>query len=240
MILLKRHFYFLLIGAIVIVGGFLILIFSTPEENNKNNQTDFPIIKRTITMHIGNKTSETKTLPVDVTEKIASSKPLDGIYWWEIVPEWNKGSRPGSFFSVTDENLNDIIDYSRPPTNAPLSTRLMGFHVTDVLCNGQNERASFVSVPILSLPTIPVKDATSTVLVKYHLNGIDPVFGTGIYNIKFWSFYDVKIELPRGATITSDNIRICSISNEAFYENFKARIADPHRVILYDMSFTLD
>ncbi len=185
---------------------------------------------------------KTTTLPVKVTERIVSSKPLDEISWWEISPEpgskWSSGVRPSAFFTVTDENMNDIIDYSRPPMNANLSTRIMGFTGPDVVCKGIKEQTYFVSVPSLTIPNISLKNATNVVLVKYDLQGIRPE--DGIYHMKFASFYEVKIELPKGATITSDDIPICSISDEKFYEKYKPRVPDSRMVIIYDIKFKLE
>ncbi len=234
----------MIIGAIVTVGFFLILNFNNPGID-KNSHMNPLAPNRSIIVQIAGGLSG-NTLHINVTEKIVSSKPLDEIAWLEIFPEleeWARGKLPWAFFKIEDEKMNDLIDFSRVPSGSTIfSTRTFPLIYTNITCNVEEERveAHAVAVPDSKLPKIPIKNA-STIFVYYPLNDLKPTKSENpsSYHMKFSAFNDIKIELPRGVTIISNNTRTCSV-DQAFYEEFGDRMSNSRTITIYDISFVIE
>lgn len=190
---------------------------------------------REITIQIGNKESFSKTLPLVITEKITTSKSLDEIKVWKILPQpavyrdtesmlIKDAANP--IFTVFNQNHDNIIDNSRSINNPhPINLQKL-FESTlyiDSICKENNNEVKGpaqigypLTVPLLS-------NVDSIIYVKYSDFELIPI--NEVYNLKFSSFYETKIDFPKNAIILRNDRTICSIDYEGLTKAYFYNIA---------------
>lgn len=219
----KQNLVYLCIAvAIVVIGTITVMII--PFSNPENEVTTMLERKMTVEI-IENKFNET-WLPIIITEKITTTKPLNTIKMWRLLPNDDNQyilqlvpEKPNEFFfEVTDQNQNNIINKEKYP-GPSFREELIGVNTE---CNSGDKKALFSGIE-----TIPLTSDISTIFVKYSEFALLPHVD-GIYHLNFSTFYETDIKLPKNTILISQNQEKCSI----FYEDFD-------KVFFYDISFTL-
>lgn len=195
-------------------------------ENNTN---------REITIQIGNKESFSETLPLVITEKITTLKSIDEIKVWKILPQSEVyrdtesmliKDATNSLFTVYDQNHGNIIDNSRSINNPhPINLQKLfeSKLYIDSICKENNNEVKGpaeigypLTVPLLS-------NVDSVIYVKYSDFELIPI--KEVYNLKFSSFYETKINFPKNAIIIRNDKTICSIDYEGLTKAYFYDIA---------------
>lgn len=206
-----------------------------PELNNTNQneqQNYLPnISQRFMSMTVEGNTGTLSYLSVIVSDKIILEKPSDSVILQKLHPGWeNRQSPSNSFFEVRDEEGNNIeASFFQPDT---LGIEYLGPSV------GMVTFGNPFSMPIRSIHSIAI--------IKYSMDEIGPTNST--YHLKFASLYPVKINLPNGIELVSNNTKtysefwtkdysgnvVTSNSTSIQYGDSNVKVQD---IILYDMTF---
>lgn len=219
----KRNLVYLCIAiAIVVIGTVMVMTipFSNPE-----NQVKI-MLERKMTVEIMKNELNESWLPIIITEKITTTKPLNTIKIWRLLPKDDNqyilqlaSAKPNEFFfEVTDQNQNNIINKEKY-LGPSFREELIGVNTE---CNSGNKKAFFNGIE-----TIPLTSDISTIYAKYSEFALFP-HEDGVYHLNFSTFYETEIKLPKNTILISQNQEKCSV----FYEDFD-------KVFFYDISFTL-
>ncbi len=206
------------------------------ELNNmsQNKQQNYlpNISQRLISMTIGGNTGTLSYLPIMVSDKIILEKPSNSVILQKLHPDWqNRKSPSNSVFEVNDENGNNIG---------------ASFFQQDTLGIESLGPSSDMMVIFDNPFNMPIKSIVSIATITYSMDEIGPTNST--YHLKFASLYPVKINLPSGIELVSNNTKtysefwtkdysgniISSNSTYIQYGDSKVKIQD---IILYDMTF---
>lgn len=162
------------------------------DTSNPNNYVTnhFPnISNRSISMVIGG-TPHTMPfyLPVNVSDKISLEIPSDVVILQDLYPEWENMALQDKVFTVQDKNGNDIkASFFRPDS-------------LDILLVGPSKDIKFGN-PF----HMPIRISSDMVIISYTMPDIGPI--NDIYDLKFASFYPVRITLPENSIVISNNTR---------------------------------
>jgi len=206
---------FLVAGIFIIVGG--ISLF----ELNSNDQTtmkDEPSYKRKIVVTVEQSKSDL-ILPVIVTESIISDKPFEKIDYREIIFDTDITSLNGQLdmneknnsLQITDSQGNNIMkkeNYSKGILFEKVEKTVKA------TCNETQTRINFAQVMYL-----PLEEPNTEIYIQHPAFGVSPELDN-TYHLKFSSFFETNIILPKNATILSEQIEKCTIENEEHSEIF--------------------
>jgi len=206
---------FLFTGIFIIVGS--IILF----ELNSNDQTtvkDEPSYKRKIVITVEQSKSD-PILPVVVTESIISDKPFEKIDYREIMFDTDVASlnvqpdvsQKNNILQVTDSQGNNVI-------KKEIYNKGILFEKTErtvkATCNETQSRVNFAQATYL-----PLERPNTEVYIQHPTFGVSPG-SDNAYHLKFSSFFETDIILPKNATILSEQIEKCTIENEEYSEIF--------------------
>lgn len=171
-------------------------------------------------------------VPLTTTEITKNAGSLDSIKVWDFIPiehdadsihkTWDSlPSNYTKFFSVTDANGTDILDNSRLPSPFFVTLELRTY---PAIC-GQERVVGEGGHP----PVMPIKSGHPVVYAQNAEQGLLPD-SNGTYSVRFLSFFDTSVELPKGAQIMANQSKSCFLENrvdsfsEAFYTNLSFRL----------------
>jgi len=206
--------------------------------NSQKIQNKFPnVAQRQVVMKIEDRKLQDGALGVTIIDKITRTEPSDDVVYIEIIKQWENFKIPESmFFNITLEG--DDTSVSKPFL---IQQSLMESHA------GPLKDQFYFSLPI-NVPLL-AKAKQGVILFNYTMPDVLPKDEK--YHLKFASFSDVEVELPKNAIIIENNTREYSefwsydkdyaLTHKAGYLtiSYPGNSFDVNSVIIYDITFEI-
>ena len=205
--------------------------------NSQKIQNKFPnVAQRQVVMKIEDQKLQDGALGVTIIDKIIRTEPSDDVVYIEIVKQWENFKIPEPmFFNITLED--DDTHVSKP------------FLIQQSLMESQAgplKDQFYFSLPI-NVPLL-AKAKQGVILFNYTMPDVLPKDEK--YHLKFASFSDVEVKLPRDAIIIENNTReyseFWSYDKDAFTHkvdyitiSYQGNNFDVNNVIIYDIIFEI-
>jgi len=205
------------------------------DSNNPNDNltNHFPNVSdRSIHMKIGS-TPHTPPfyLPVTVSDRMSLEEPSDVVVLQNLYPEWGNVALQDKVFTVQNKDGNDVK---------------ASFFRLD--CLGMLLVSPSKEIQFTNPFHMPIRISSDIVIINYTMPDIGPI--NDAYDLKFASFYPVRITLPQNSTMISndtktytqfwhvqDNGRVISSFNTTIpFDDSRIPI---NSVIEYDVTFKL-